>query len=556
VADATTSIQIVIEAQNRAQAALVDVQQQINALNQTITAGVGKTNELSASQQKFSGALEGTARQAASQAGQLGVLAASFGGVGLAIGATVGLLIAGAKAFVDIAESAARYQEQLDNLSKETGLSTGDLAGLKLAAAEVGKSFDNVQTSLLIFTRRIGEGAEGFQKLGVGIQDASGQIRPTGDILRDVIEKLEGIESPAQRAKAAFDLFGRSALTSLPALLVDLDAVSKKAEEMGQHFSPEMEKQLEAANVSFHLIQETIGGVKIQLAALAAVTLNPLLIQFDKFLETVTKIANSEQFKTVMSGLRFFAGGGFSAVPGQQLQTTVGQSVPVPRTPNILPPTDVQQMYQRFLQEIQFQSNIPGAIPGHERGGLGDVNGTRVLDISGPIAATAGAMQELKIQIDDALTPAEAFTRALRSQTSAVDDAVKLALNLRATIQTTMQSFVHDTVFGLKSVGEAFHNLIKSMIQGIADNLFQHFIKTAINVVAGAATGGTVQIPNSPGGGIGPMQPAGPMPSGGVNVTINANGHFIDRNSLQEFASETLIPVINDAMARGAYRGS
>jgi hypothetical protein len=143
-------------------------------------------------------------------------------------------------AMVAAARGVADFQEQLDLASAATGLTTGQLAGLRVAASENGRSFDQIRPSLDFFVRKIGEAADGtetaitsFQRLGIGIRDANGQLRPTGDILREVQGKLNDFATPAERARAAMELFGRSGAASITTLLTPLDEAEAKARKLG-----------------------------------------------------------------------------------------------------------------------------------------------------------------------------------------------------------------------------------------------------------------------------------------------------------------------------------
>jgi len=93
----------------------------------------------------------------------------------------------GRAAFVVGAKGAADYQEKIDQVADATGFTTAQIAGLEIAASDMGRSFDQIRPSLDFFVRKIGEAADGntqalqtFNDLGVAVRDASGRSLPPG----------------------------------------------------------------------------------------------------------------------------------------------------------------------------------------------------------------------------------------------------------------------------------------------------------------------------------------------------------------------------------------
>jgi lambda family phage tail tape measure protein len=103
----------------------------------------------------------------------------------------------------------------LGELADTVGVSTDALQAFQFAATQVGLSSGDLERGLTILTRRIAEAAidggnaeEAFRKVGVAFLDASGNARATEAVLADVADRIAAVESPAERARIATEIFG------------------------------------------------------------------------------------------------------------------------------------------------------------------------------------------------------------------------------------------------------------------------------------------------------------------------------------------------------------
>lgn len=98
----------------------------------------------------------------------------------------------------------ASTQDELLNLSESTGIAVGTLQELAYVAEQTGSSADRLHSSLANLQNKLAEatlgrgGIETFQRLGIRIKDANGQLRATEDVLADVGEKLKGMDRGRQ----------------------------------------------------------------------------------------------------------------------------------------------------------------------------------------------------------------------------------------------------------------------------------------------------------------------------------------------------------------------
>jgi molecular chaperone GrpE (heat shock protein) len=109
--------------------------------------------------------------------------------------------------------------------ASDLDVSTSFLRDFKRAADATGESADEAKGRVLRFQQVLASAAEGgkeaLEKLGrVGIKDPTGKTMEEN--LRDVANGLSNISDKAQQAKAAVELFGKGAQTSMPDILAEL----------------------------------------------------------------------------------------------------------------------------------------------------------------------------------------------------------------------------------------------------------------------------------------------------------------------------------------------
>src|SRR5215468_9319502 len=149
-----------------------------------------------------------------------------------------------ALAMANWVHDAAAFGAQISTMAQQIGVGTNALQEMKFAASESGVGFDKVQTGLEAFARTVGEAQEGnkdaidaFKSLGMGIDDASGHLRPFEDLIHEAAARIDAIKDPVEKATEAHKVFGREAQNMLPVMhqlgagWTDLQA---KAEEYGQ----------------------------------------------------------------------------------------------------------------------------------------------------------------------------------------------------------------------------------------------------------------------------------------------------------------------------------
>jgi len=179
----------------------------------------------------------------------------------------------------------AGFAQEMKNAAETTGLTTGELAGLKVGAADTGRSFDTLQAGLFRFSRLIGEAvadplgnaAKKFDALGVSLYDANNQLLPTGDILKETGDRMTAMGSATEKSQTAFELFGRSGAAFIPVLALGLQDLENSAKKSGEALSPKAEGAALAAQIAFTKLSSAIEGLKNSVGAVGAGMFSPLV---------------------------------------------------------------------------------------------------------------------------------------------------------------------------------------------------------------------------------------------------------------------------------------
>lgn len=235
-----------------------------------------------------------------------GKVAAGLGRVRKSIMSVQGALVAlGAGAGLKIMAS------QIDDLAKASsrlGMTVNELQSLQFAAGQTGASAEELEKGLTRFNRSISEASTGigtglrsFEALGISVTDAAGKLRPTNELLNLVSDRLTQIESPADRVRIAFDLFGRSGVNLINTLQGGSEELNKLREEFNKftlELTEENAKATETANDRFARIGETFASM----GRIITSFLLPKLADIAEFLTVKLLTA----FANAISGFRDF----------------------------------------------------------------------------------------------------------------------------------------------------------------------------------------------------------------------------------------------------------
>ena len=123
---------------------------------------------------------------------------------------------------VQFTKSALEMGQSIGVVAEKAGLTAEQLQVLRFAADQNGSSADKLDKAMLRLNASIGQVAleelglestssvagKALAQLGISTLDANDNIRSSGDIFPELADKLAAIESPAERAGRASQIFG------------------------------------------------------------------------------------------------------------------------------------------------------------------------------------------------------------------------------------------------------------------------------------------------------------------------------------------------------------
>ena len=204
----------------------------------------------------------------------------------VAIGGTlamVAVLTRAAHAAFDFAESFSQESEQLRETARDMRVTTTELQGLQHAGVESGVGADRLTRAVGTLGESLrnaeihGSGVGwGLRRMGVDMRDASGQVRPTADVLDDLALAFDRVPSPTHRARMAMQLFGadgRRMLNVMHGGPGGIRALREEMEALGGGVTPEAV----AAGQDFTRAQDRMKRASDSLRSVLATALLPAL---------------------------------------------------------------------------------------------------------------------------------------------------------------------------------------------------------------------------------------------------------------------------------------
>ena len=223
--------------------------------------------------------------------------------------------LAGAAAVGALVKSVADARSVLVAAATQTGLTAKTIAGLKLAAEGAGLELDALTGGLVDLPKRMDEAKRGtgealvaFERLGIAVTDANGNLRSADDVLSESIAKLQGVENSAERAALSTILFGGAGANIMQAVGgTELEEFVNQAERFGVNVGPDAVKA--AKNLSRELAQFSMTTDRAKEAFLSAFGSGPggastVVKAFGALL-----IGLTSAFKFSMDTARSFVGG-------------------------------------------------------------------------------------------------------------------------------------------------------------------------------------------------------------------------------------------------------
>lgn len=211
--------------------------------------------------------------------------------------------------FLKTVESAAHVVD----LSEKLGVATDELQKFQFAARLSGIDTETAAQALGMFNRQVGEAltgskesAKNFAQFGLALRDQQGNVRPTGELILDVADKMQGLKSQQEKTALATKVFGRAGISMVPVLQQGRDAVKdlyKEVEDLGGIMGEDFLKQAKLADDELYKMKIAWQGVKTN--ALMAVM--PWLHKFIDGMKKFAVVARDfvTRTKLIEHGLQF-----------------------------------------------------------------------------------------------------------------------------------------------------------------------------------------------------------------------------------------------------------
>ena len=184
--------------------------------------------------------------------------------------AYTGALTAAGTAGFGLAASAGLAADDINTLSKQTGLSTEQIQKFQYASNLIDVDLETLTGSMAKLTKNMataqggtGSAAEAFSALGVSITNSNGELRNNQDVFNDAITALSGIENETQRDAYAMQIFGKSAQDLNPLILGGADALKPlgdSASNAGLIMEQDALDSLNSFNDSLDIIKANAGA--------------------------------------------------------------------------------------------------------------------------------------------------------------------------------------------------------------------------------------------------------------------------------------------------------
>ena len=181
--------------------------------------------------------------------------------------------------------------DDLNTLSKQTGLTTEEIQKMQYASDLIDVSFDDIAGALRKMKGNLDGHPETWEKLGVSVKNADGSMRDVNDIFHDVIGALSQVENGTERDQLAMDIFGKSA-DSLSGIIDDggaaLDDFGQKAEDAGLILEQSTLDKLNETNDTLDELKANLGATAGAIGADVAEALAPALEDIAEHVKNVT----------------------------------------------------------------------------------------------------------------------------------------------------------------------------------------------------------------------------------------------------------------------------
>lgn len=273
---------------------------EIRTLSNELKDNKKKVDDAKSAADKFDNSLENASDKADKANSKFGGLKSTIAsGLRSGLVKLAGAATTAAASMTAASLSAAKYADEINTLSAQTGIATDDLQAYKYAAELVDVPLETLTKSMAKNIKSMGNAKDGSEKfanaykaLGVQVTDANGQLRDSETVYWETIDALGKVKNETERDKLAMQLFGKSAQDLNPLIKAGADKLkgfTKEAKDMGAVMSKDNLNKLNELDDS---MQKLKGGASAAKNALGLVLMPQLKTLADKGVKLLGKFTN------------------------------------------------------------------------------------------------------------------------------------------------------------------------------------------------------------------------------------------------------------------------
>jgi hypothetical protein len=249
---------------------------------------------------------------------QMGRSLGMIGGIAAATG------IALATSVVAVAVETSKKMVEMGHDAEKAGMGIQTFTEFAYAAKRSGvdiETFTNLMSKLAKTAVGAAQGNAQLQAAlrlaGTSATDSAGRLRPTGDILTDIIKKYDTLGDKTLKVGLAMQVFGKSGAAGVPFLdqgPEKIEALRKQADQLGVAFGPELIGAAQSFVGSIKTMQAASEGAAIQFTSGFLPAVNQVLSSMLKVEGHASAMRGFGE--TAGEAFKFIAKGAMAAVTG------------------------------------------------------------------------------------------------------------------------------------------------------------------------------------------------------------------------------------------------
>lgn len=131
----------------------------------------------------------------------------------------------------DVLGSFSSVAGETRSLQRVLGGTAEDMSRLRFTSEELGVSTESMTKSMVIAYGHFLKNDDAAKRMGISVRDASGQMKPSVQVLGEIGDRLARVSNAQERATLTRQLFGRAGLDLLPILSQGSEGMKKFADE-------------------------------------------------------------------------------------------------------------------------------------------------------------------------------------------------------------------------------------------------------------------------------------------------------------------------------------